>query len=138
MNDEDIVEKLLSDYKKTDTVISNYDTFLKFVIYENFGDKMHSLYSLINDNDVFFKIIDFMGGSTVEIPTSEEFKSTVILAMIYYYKEVMHYTWREIEKLIPYEKDLSLRYGSKLRNVKRTVKRKLNESPKSDSSIFEI
>ena len=138
MEDDDIIKKLVSSYVNVDKVFSDFTALLKFVIYENFGERLCALYSVINDNDKFSSMIEILGGGTVEFPTKDEFKSAITLTLIYYYKEVMGYNWKKIEELVPYEKDISLRYGSKLRNVKKTIKKKLNEMKDSDSSIFEI
>lgn len=138
MKDDDIIKKLISVYSDVDKVFSDFTALLKFVIYENFGERLSALYSVINDNDKFSSMIEILEGGTVEFPTKEEFKSAITLTVIYYYKEVMGYSWKQIESLIPYEKDISLRYGSKLRNVKKTIKKKLNEVKDSDNSIFEI
>ena len=138
MKDDDVIKKLISSYENVDKIFSDFTILLKFVIYENFGNSIYKLFNIINDNDKFSNIIESVGGSTIDVPTLNEFKSAIILTTIYYYKDIMGYSWKKIEELIPYEKDISLRYGSKLRNVKKTIKKKLNELNNKSESIFEM
>lgn len=137
MNDEDIVLKLMDSYTEIDKVFLDFKSLLRFVIYCNFGDRISGFYSLIDDNEKFSKIMNFFSGASITFPTAEEFKSSIILAVIYYYKEVLHYSWKQIQNLMPDEKDISLRYGYKLKNVKRSIKNKLNEIKKEDS-MFDL
>ena len=63
----------------------------------------------------------------VDFPTVEEFKFSVTLSLVFYYKEVMHYSWKKIEEMIPHERDISLRYGSRIKTLSKAIKRQLNK-----------
>ena len=101
-----------------DKIFADFSTLMKIVLYSNFGEKISGLYSLIDDNNKFSKLIDVFDGISIEVPNKEEFKSAVSLTLVYYYKEIMGYSWKKIQSLMPYENDISLKYGSKLKNVK--------------------
>ena len=139
MNDDKIKNKLISAYNDVDKIFADFSTLMKIVLYSNFGEKISGLYSLIDDNDKFSKLIDVFDGISIEVPNKEEFKSAVSLTLVYYYKEIMGYSWKKIQSLMPYENDISLKYGSKLKNVKKMIKRKLNKKVEDKiDSLFEI
>ncbi len=121
---EDILKK---EYSKIDENINNITSLLKLILFENFGEKIEILYSIVNDNDKFSQILNTFGGLNVDFPTVEEFKFSVTLSLVFYYKEVMHYSWKKIEEMIPHERDISLRYGSRIKTLSKAIKRQLNK-----------
>ena len=95
----------------------------------------------IDDKEKFSQILKNFGGISIEFPTVEEFKSAITLALVYYYKEVMHYSWGKIETLIDYERDIGLRYGSKIKKLNKSIKKQLDKVSNSvdkPKEIFEI
>ena len=121
---EDILKK---EYSKIDENINNITSLLKLILFENFGEKIEILYSIVNDNDKFSQILNTFGGLSNDFPTVEEFKFSVTLSLVFYYKEVMHYSWKKIEEMIPHERDISLRYGSRIKTLSKAIKRQLNK-----------
>lgn len=138
MND---TEKLKKEFSEIDESLYNLNSLLKLIMYENFGEKIELLYSLIDDKEKFSQILKSFGGISIEFPTVEEFKSAITLALVYYYKEVMHYSWGKIETLIDYERDIGLRYGSKIKKLNKSIKKQLDKvfnSVDKPKEIFEI
>jgi tetrahydromethanopterin S-methyltransferase subunit G len=135
-------KELKSDFSKIDESVSNVTSLLKLIIFENFGEKVEILYSIVNDNDKFSKILYAFENMSIKLPSVEEFKSLVMLSIIYYYKDVMNYDWNKIQLMFPNEKDISLRYGVKLRNVRKSIKKRMDNIEKSkeykNEDIFEI
>lgn len=125
-------DDLKKEYNKLDESIFNLTTLLKVIIYEEFGEKVEILYSIVDDNDKFAQLLNAFGGMGVNFPTTEEFKSLVTLSMVFYYKEVMNFSWKKIETLIPNEKDISLRYGSRLKTLSKSIKKQLIKFTKVD------
>ena len=74
----------------------------------------------------------------INFPTVEEFKSSVTLSLVFYYKEVMHYSWKKIEQLIPHERDISLRYGSRIKTLSKSIKRQLAKKTKEKVQKAEL
>ena len=126
------------------TNVDNKDigSLLRIIIHENFGGRISTLYNIIDDDEKFSKIINEFSEKSIEFPNVDEFTSTIILTMIYYYKEVLGYSWKKIQELLPYERDISLRYGAKIRTLKESIKRKINKIQKTDNKeekeLFEI
>ena len=123
-------ERLKEEYTEIDETINNITSLLKLILFENFGEKIEILYSIVDDNDKFSQILDTFGGLSVNFPTVEEFKSSVTLSLVFYYKEIMHYSWKKIEEMIPHERDISLRYGSKIKTLSKAIKRQLSKKTK--------
>ena len=132
---EDILKK---EYSKIDENINNITSLLKLILFENFGEKIEILYSIVNDNDKFSQILNTFGGLSIDFPTVEEFKFSVTLSLVFYYKEVMHYSWKKIEEMIPYERDISLRYGSKIKTLQKSIKKQLTKKSKEKVQKTEL
>ena len=132
---EDILKK---EYSKIDENINNITSLLKLILFENFGEKIEILYSIVNDNDKFSQILNTFGGLSVDFPTVEEFKFSVTLSLVFYYKEVMHYSWKKIEEMIPNERDISLRYGSRIKTLSKAIKRHLMKENKEKIRKVEL
>lgn len=133
-----IEETLKKEYDEIDESINNVTSLLKIILFENFGEKVEILYSIVDDNDKFSQILNAFGGLCVDFPTVEEFKSSVTLSLVFYYKEVMHYSWKKIEQLIPHEKDISLRYGSRIKTLSKSIKKQLTKKTKEKVQKVEL
>ena len=137
MNDEE----LKKEYLNIDKNISNFTSLLHFIICESFGEKIGILYSIINDKDKFAQILKAFGGMNINFPTIEEFKSFFTLTLVFYYKEIMHFSWKKIEELIVDEKDISLKYGSKIKTLQKSIKKYLINIEKhniKENELFDI
>lgn len=135
-----VEDELKKEYSKIDENINNITSLLKFILFENFGEKVEILYSIVEDNDKFSQMLKAFGGMCVDFPTVEQFKSAVTLSLVFYYKEVMHYSWKNIEQLIPHERDISLRYGSKIKTLQKSIKKQLikeNKEKVQKTELFE-
>lgn len=133
-----IEETLKKEYNEIDESINSVTSLLKVILFENFGEKVEILYSIVNDNDKFSQILNAFGGLCINFPTIEEFKSLVTLSLVFYYKEVMHYSWKKIEQLIPHERDISLRYGSKIKTLSKSIKKQLTKNTKEKVQKVEL
>ena len=127
MAKNNVEETLKKEYTEIDESINNITSLLKVILLENFGEKVEILYSIVDDNDKFSQILNAFGGFRVDFPTVEEFKSSVTLSLVFYYKEILHYSWKKIEEMIPYERDISLRYGSRIKTLSKVIKRQLSK-----------
>ena len=96
MAKNNVEEILKKEYTEIDESINNVTSLLKIILFENFGEKVEILYSIVDDNDKFSQMLNAFGGMCIDFPTVEEFKSSVILSLVFYYKEVMHFSWKKI------------------------------------------
>ena len=124
------MNEVKSEYSKVDESVDETNGLLKAVIYENFGDKVGLLYSIVDDNDKFARILDALGGMDVGFPTVDKFKEAVTVSLVYYYKQVLNLSWSKIEELVPYERDICLRYGSKLKRLDKSLAKILSKKDK--------
>ena len=138
MAKNNVEEILKKEYTEIDESINNITSLLKVILLENFGEKVEILYSIVDDNDKFSQILNTFGGFRVDFPTVEEFKSSVTLSLVFYYKEILHYSWKKIEEMIPYERDISLRYGSRIKTLSKAIKRQLSKKTKEKVQRTEL
>ena len=126
------------------STVDNKDvgSLLKIIISENFGGNIGKLYNIINDDSKFSKIINQFSDKTIEFPNINDFTSSIILTMVYYYKEVMGYSWKQIQQLLPYERDINLRYGAKINTIRKKIRKRMDEmkeiKDENTENIFEI
>ena len=126
------------------TTVDNKDigSLLKIIISENFGGNIGKLYNIINDDSKFSEIINQFSDKTIEFPNINDFTSSIILTMVYYYKEVMGYSWKQIQQLLPYERDINLRYGAKINTIRKKIRKRMDEmkeiKDENTENIFEI
>jgi hypothetical protein len=138
MEKSNIEKTLKREYTEIDDSINNINSLLKIILFETFGEKVEILYSIVDDNDKFSQMLKAFGGMNVNFPTVEQFKSSVTLSLVFYYKEVMHYSWKKIEQLIPHERDISLRYGSRIKNLSKSIKKHLTRKCKEKIQKTEL
>jgi len=117
-------------------------SLLKIIISENFGGNIGKLYNIINDDSKFSEIINQFSDKTIEFPNINDFTSSIILTMVYYYKEVMGFSWKQIQQLLPYERDINLRYGAKINTIRKKIRKRMDEmkeiKDENTENIFEI
>lgn len=79
----------------------------------------------------FSEMLSLIGGRTIEFPSTDEFKETIVTVLCYYYKNVENKNWDEIKSLIG-DPDLNtIKYGIRATtfgNFLDTMTGKLNAS----------
>ena len=136
-------ENLKNAYTSTDSLSKDIKTLLEIIIYVSFGEKIGRLYKIIDNNDLFSKLIEEFGSNEIEFPSKDDFTESVMTAIVYYYKEVLHYDWEQIQQQLPYERDMGLRYKRKIDKLGDKIKKRLNqinnnEKKVEEKSLFEV
>ena len=129
-------ETLKSAYNSTDSLSKEIKTLLEIIIYVSFGEKIGRLYKIINDNDLFSKIIEEFGNNEIEFPSKEDFTESIMTAIVYYYKEILGYNWEQIEKLLPYNRRID-KLGDKIKKRLKQIERD-NKTQVEEESLFKI
>lgn len=74
----------------------------------------------------FVKLIHLLDGRTVHLPSSEELRESILLALCFYYREVGGLEWDEIHDKIPFRfSSISMSY--KLRSLNSVIRSELKE-----------
>jgi hypothetical protein len=141
-NKEEWEENLKNAYYTSDSLSKDIKTLLEIIVYVSFGEKIGRLYKIINNNELFSKIIEEFSDCEIEFPSKDEFVESVMTAIVYYYKEILGYDWIQIQKQLGYERDMGLRYKRKIDKLGDNIKKRLNEikntKTKEEVSLFEI
>lgn len=137
-------QTLKSAYNSTDNLSKNIKTLLEIIIYVSFGEKIGRLYKIIDNNDLFSKLIEEFGNNEIEFPSKDEFTESIMTAIVYYYKEILGYNWEQIQEQLPYEKDMGLRYNRRIDKLGDKIKKRLNQIERDkkieieEESLFKI
>ena len=120
---EDSLKKAFEKTPKSDTeMLLN---ILTIVVFNRFGEDLGSLYKLIG-MEKFSKMSEMFSDKTVRFPNAEELRQALTLALTYYYKNIKGLSWVEIQKELPYERDLPLHMGKRLASLDRTIRNQLD------------
>ena len=131
-------------YSSTDTFSKDIKTLLEIIIYVSFGEKIGRLYKLINNDELFSKLVEEFGNNEIEFPSKDDFTDSVMTAIVYYYKEILGFDWEKIQELLPYERDMGLRYNRKIDKLGERIKKRLQQIDKNkkidieEESLFKI
>lgn len=120
-------KNLFEAYKESDDFNKDVKTLIEVIIYENFGERLAKLYKVIDNNKLFSRLIEEFCNNQIEFPSKEDFKESILTAIVYYYHEILNYDWSEIEDVLPYEKDIGLRFSRKLKKVSKNLHKHLNK-----------
>lgn len=78
-------------------------------------------------------LLGIFGGKTFSFETVDSFKDYLLLALIYYFREIKGLKQSEIKKLLPFNlaKDDWISYGIRLKNFKDDIKKNIDKSLKN-------
>lgn len=102
---------------------------LSIILNMNYGVKGKELLDLYNLKglDTFVEIITLFERKTITFPSKDEIKEAVLLALVFYFREVEGLTWEEIKSIIPFDFS-SISYSFKLKNINKYMAEKLTEA----------
>jgi len=124
-------QNLKSAYINTDSFNKDIKTLLEIIIYVSFGEKIGRLYKIVDNQELFSKLIEEFGENEISFPSKDEFTESVMTAVVYYYRDVLNYNWEQIQQLLPYENDVGLRYQRKINNLGKNIKKCLDKLEKN-------
>lgn len=137
-------ETLKSAYTSTDSLSKDIKTLLEIIIYVSFGEKIGRLYKIINDDNLFSRLVEEFGENEIQFPSKDDFTESVMTAIVYYYKEILGFNWEQIQEQLPYERDVGLRYKRKIDKLGDKIKKRLQQIEKNkkieveEESLFKI
>lgn len=101
---------------------------LSLALYSRHNDDLGKLFSIIKDEQTLIHIVEcFSKQKYIHIPDKEEFKRTLITAMIYYYKNILNMDWKQIEAQFPSEQNIAKEYSKRLNTINKLISAKLDE-----------
>ena len=109
--------------KKSDTEIELIFEIVSLIMNNGSNDNVQNLYSLL-DLENFIRVITLFDGKTIKFPSKQSLKETFIWALCYYYKEIKGMSWKEIEKLIPYEIS-TISYGVRIKQLNKYIEKEI-------------
>ena len=119
---EESLLKAFEETPKSDTEILL--GILTIVVFNRFGNDLGMLYKIVG-MEKFSKITEYFSNKTLRFPEAEELRQALVLALTYYYKNVKGMDWVEVQKQLPYERDLPLHMGKRIASLNRTIKKQL-------------
>lgn len=135
--ENDQIDQLFS--KKKDSEMDVILKILSIIIYQtSHSTDVVEIYNLLG-TEKFSQLVMLLDGRKINLPSLLEFRESLILALIYYYKEMKNYSWEDVKNKIPF--DISnISYGIKIKQLNNYLQQKLYEFFKiltKDKSINE-
>jgi len=138
---EEDINNAFAETMRSDSEI--FMNILSIIVFNRFNPMIGKFYKLIDDLEKFTKIIDEMSDQYFKFPNSQELKDAITLSLVYYYKVVKGFSWEEVQKQFPYEKDIPIHYGKTLSFITKKMKSQLdsimnNVTEEKDEDILTI
>jgi len=111
--------------KKSDTETELIFKIVNLIMTNGSNDNIQNLYSILPLEN-FIRVITLFDGKTIKFPLKQNLKETFIWALCYYYKEIKHMPWSEIEKLIPYEIS-TISYGIRIKQLNKYIESEIQQ-----------
>ncbi len=126
-------QKQLNDLFKKETKNED-DLLLKIlclVLYNNTSDEdFMKLYKLVGVQTIL-DIVQVFGGKKIKIPTHDKLQESLIIANIYYEKDILGKSWDEVKDSLPFEIN-SLSYGRYIADFKLFLQQSLRYTIEED------
>jgi hypothetical protein len=130
------IEKVFSNKSKESSVKSQLWEIVNLILYENAKDRtLIDIYNLL-DKESFVKLISLLDGRTFQSPSKKELEETLLLAVLYYEKEIEGKSWREIQKEYDFEIP-TIKYGIRIRNLDTWIRQKIQEIVRQEDNTDE-
>lgn len=99
---------------------------VSFILYENSRNRdMIDLFNLLG-LEKFVEVTSLFEKREVRFPSKEEIQESVILALVYYYRESENLSWKEIKDLIPFEVQAQS-YSRKVKSLNHFIQEQMRE-----------
>jgi len=114
-DERSLFQKSINDACKFEGVQPLIDDLIKLELLKE-GEKsdrmlpLAELYSLLGPGK-FAEVVELMNGRSVQFPTSESFKETVMIAIYYYYRFFKGKEWKDIDQLFETEEISHVKMG---------------------------
>jgi hypothetical protein len=118
-----LLQQTINDIMRNNPTKDMMMNLIELQLYKNAGkdeDKLVfvELYNLLGI-DKFMEVMDILSGKTVKFPAKDDFKETVEIALSYYYRYYMHYSWDTIKEKLGDQDIPSVKYGIKVQQLER-------------------
>jgi hypothetical protein len=126
--------KLEDLFKETeDDEVSLILKVMSFLFYQNNKNTsmadiyktMSKSYGVSQGLDITYKLIDLFNGHDVNFMTIRDFHDNLIIAICYYYKEVVGWDWSTIKKKVPFELN-AVSIANKIKSLNKWIKKNIN------------
>lgn len=103
---------------------------VSFCIYENnTNSDLASLYKIL-DQENFIKVLTLFSERTIKFPPKNEVRDYFIVALIYYYREILKLEWSQIKGKFNFEIN-STSYSTKVKRLKNFISQRTEEALKN-------
>lgn len=120
------IKETFANKSKDSKVENQLWEIINLILYENSKDRiLIDLYNVL-DRETFVKVISLIDGRTFQPPSKKELEESILLAILYYEKEIKNKTWPQIQEEFDFEIP-TIKYGIRIRNFDSWIKQKIHE-----------
>lgn len=87
-----------------------------------------------DDKKKFIELISLIDGRKFEPPSKKQLEESLLLALLYYEKEIENKSWEDIKKSFDFEIP-TVKYGILIKNMNNWIKQKIQEILKKEGGI---
>lgn len=121
---------------------SDEELFLDIVsmfIYHQEDDNISTLYKEVG-LEKFIRLLGLLGGTSIEIPSQDHLRDSMLTALCFYYKDIKNKSWEEIKAILPFNGLNTVSYGIAIAKLEKDIAEKVRNNFKDidEDNINEI
>ena len=100
---------------------------ISLLLYQDANDTtLIEVFKLFNDKSNFVKLVSLLDGRNFRAPTKRNLEEKILLAVLYYEREINNKSWEQIKKEFDFDFS-TVKYGIRIKNLDNWMKQKINE-----------
>ena len=100
---------------------------ISLLLYQDAHDTtLIEVFKLFKNKENFVKLVSLLDGRNFKAPTKKDLEEKILLAILYYEKEILKKNWEEIKKEFHFNFS-TVKYGIRIKNLDNWIKQKINE-----------
>lgn len=129
------IKKAFEKKEKTDSIDILWQIVSVILYHESNSTTLIEVYKLFEDKkEDFIKLISLLDGRKFIPPTKKELEEVLLLAVLYYEKEIEKKNWDQIKSEFDFDFS-SVKYGIRIKNLDNWIKQKIQEILKREGDI---
>lgn len=136
---QNVFEQKLDEFfaPKEESAMSHFLRAVSVVLHSGVDNKDLVILYKILPLEQFIRVVTAFNGRSVNFGKRSDLQESLMLATLYFYREVEGKSWDEIQKLFSEEIN-TIGYGAKIKNMTRLMRSKLAEAMKDFQQIDAI
>lgn len=100
---------------------------VSMITFNRYNDKLSAIYKELGV-DKFSRLISLLSSETIDFPSREDWKDSMLTAVCFYYKEIKGMKWEEIKRILPFKRVNSIKIGKRINSLESDMVKEIFQS----------